>query len=80
MTDMTVDIEGKFNINVTPVSLIQFCFSGTLAVLCVFGIDSGTLFGHGYFDLSDFALDAPVDDTVTWTATIKLNGLFTAGS
>jgi predicted secreted protein len=75
-----VSIEGNFDLNTTDASLITQLYSGGSAVACVFNLSATKIYGHGNFDISDFETSIPVDDIVTFTATLKSNGIFTRGS
>lgn len=77
MAPVELSIEGRFRKSITPSAVIAFLYTGTVAVRGVFGLDSGTIYGSGLFDLSDFQCDSPVDDTVTFTCTLRSNGKFT---
>lgn len=75
-----LSIEGKFRKDTTNAQLISQLYSGVAALPVELGLDSGTIYGHGNFDLSDFECDDPIDDTVTYTCSMKSNGVFTPGS
>jgi len=75
-------IEGRFRYSTTPSVLLQFLFQSATQITCVFGLDinNSTIWGSGLFDVSDFQTDIPVDDIVTYTATIRSYGVFTPNS
>ena len=73
-------IEGNYNVVTTPAAIITWLLTGGAPQTCSLTLSSGYVLGHGLFDISDFEADAPVEDKVTFTATLKLNGIFTAGS
>jgi hypothetical protein len=75
-----LSIEGNFNTTTTDAQIITNLYSGAAAVPVILKISPSVIFGHGNFDLSDFSMDNPVDDTATWSATLKSNGVFTRGS
>lgn len=80
MLSQDVSIEGNYHLSQTNQALLTMVYSGVNAVPTVFGINSGALYGSGAFDISDFACEVPIIDTVKYTATIRSNGLFTPGA
>jgi hypothetical protein len=81
-TQTEVPVEGLFDLNTTPSSLIAQLYNGADAVACSFNYTSGHPYGHGNFDLIDFETTYVSDqaDVVKWTATLRSNGVFTLGS
>ncbi len=77
---MELKVEGFYATNVIPTPILAALFSGAAAAAVVITLKSGTILGHGNFDISDFEAGVPVDDTITYSVTLKLNGIFTAGS
>lgn len=75
--DMELSVEGRYRISVTPVAIMNILFTGANAIPVVLGLDAGHLYGHGNFDLADFSTDVPVEDVVTFTCTLRSNGIFT---
>lgn len=74
-------IEGRYRKSVIPGTIIQALYNSVPGgVLASLGLDASTVVGHGYFDLSDFTTEDPVDDTVTYSCTMKSNGPFTPGA
>lgn len=73
-------IEGVYRFSTTPSTIVANLFTGLYAVPCVFGLDGNTIVGSGYFDISNFTQDAPVEDIVRYTCTVRSNGLFTPNS
>jgi hypothetical protein len=73
-------IEGWFDTTLTPAAFVGTLFSASGPFNLLFTLVSGTIVGHGNFDLSDFELGAPIDNTVTFSATLKSNGVFIYGS
>ncbi len=78
--DSDVSIEGRYRKSVMPASLVAVLFTGANAVPTTLGLDTQTVYGHGNFDLMDFTCDLPIEDMVTFTATLKSNGQFIRGS
>ena len=76
----TVKVEGRYNTSTIPSTIISDLYTGNAAVTVTFTLKTGTIVGHGTYDLSDYEQDVPVDDIVTYSCTLKLNGVFTAGS
>jgi hypothetical protein len=77
----TFDIEGRFRKSVIPSLMSLTVFqSNPGGILAVLGLDASTIAGHGYFDITDFEIVDDVMDTVTYTASMKSNGVFTANS
>jgi hypothetical protein len=79
MAAMELDIEGYYHKSQTG-QLLALAFTGANELPTTLGLDAGTLYGHGNFDLSDFASEIPLTDTVRYTASIKQNGTFTPNS
>lgn len=75
--DMELSVEGRYRFSVTPSGIMSVLFTGINALPVQLGIDAGHLFGHGLFDLGDFSCDVPIEDIVTFSCTLKLNGIFT---
>jgi len=75
-----LSVEGKWNLANTNQALLTMCYSGITAVPVVLGLNAGALFGSGLFDMSDFSADSPINDTITFTCTLRSNGKFTPGS
>jgi hypothetical protein len=75
-----VTIEGNVDLNTTEAQIITQLYSGAAAVATILKHTPAVVYGHGNFDLSDFTCDQPVDDTVTFSATLKSNGVFVHGS
>lgn len=74
-------IEGRFHKSVIPTAILAVLWTSITLIPIVFGLDlAPTVYGHGYFDISDFTTDVPVDDVVTYTANVKSNGIFTPNS
>lgn len=69
-------IEGRYRFSSTPGFLIAAQTSLT-NIPCQIGLISGQPTFAGNFDLSDFQYDGPYDDTVTFTATLVSNGIWT---
>ena len=79
-TQVELSIEGMFDLNTTDSTLITQLYSGAAAVPVIINLNSTKVFGHGNFDLTDFEASIPIDDMVTFTASLKSNGVFTHGS
>lgn len=76
----TLDVEGRYNKNVIPSAVLSALFSGVVAQTVTIKLDASTTFGHGYFDITNFKASVPVNDMVTYTCTLKLNGVWVSGS
>lgn len=79
-TSTELTVEGRFRLSTTMSAVVALAYSGAAAVPVVLGIATGVIFGHGLFDLTDFSADFTIGDIVTWSATLKSNGVFTPGS
>lgn len=77
---MELTVEGYYRKSQTDNAVIAALYSGAAALPVVLRLDAGSLFGHGNFDLSEFSSEVPLEDKVTWTATLKSNGKFTHGA
>lgn len=69
-------IEGRYRFSVTPSAIVALLYTSLTAVPAIFGLNASAIWGHGNFDISEFQTDAPVEDTVTFTCTMKSNGQF----
>jgi hypothetical protein len=69
-------IEGCYRRSSTASVIIANLFTGITAVPCTFGIDANTPIGSGTFDITDYQQDAPLGDVVSFTCTVRSNGLF----
>jgi len=74
---LDVSVEGRFRLSVTPADLLAPLYTGLTAIPVTLALTTSQIYGHGNFDLSDFSCDLPVDDTVTFTCSLKSNGIFT---
>jgi hypothetical protein len=77
---MTLQVELKYDLNTTGTAFTQAAYSSGGPYPTVLGLNAGTVMGHGNFDITKFSADVPIDDTVTATATLLQNGVFTPGS
>jgi len=75
-----ISIEGFFDTSATHAAIISQLYSGATAVPVILNLATSTIFGHGNFDISDFETDVPTDESVTFSATLKSNGVFIMGS
>jgi hypothetical protein len=74
-------IEGRYRKSTVPTILSQAVFeSNPGGLFARLGLDSGTVSGSGYFDITEFNVEDPVEDTITYSGTMKSNGQFTPGS
>lgn len=78
--NLELDVEGFYYTTNTDSQVVAELFSGNAAVAAVLNLDAGDIFGHGNFDISNFEASVPIEDTVSWKATFKSNGVFTHGS
>jgi hypothetical protein len=76
-----VDIEAYYDLNSTQTSFASQIGTSAGPVAAILGLDATNVFGHGNFDLSDIEVDEEiVDENVSFTATMRSNGVFTFGS
>lgn len=80
MASQELTVEGNFDLNTTPSSVIDLLFSSTAAVPFVLGLDAGTLLGSGNYDISDMSTTVPIEDVISYSLSAKLNGTFTPGA
>ena len=80
MAPVELSIEGRFRKSTIPAAIMNILYTGATAVLTRLTMDASTIYGSGLFDISDFQTEMPVDDTVTFTCTVRSNGKFTPGS
>jgi hypothetical protein len=73
---LNLSIEGRYRFSSTP-GLISAAQTSLSMIPAQVAINSGSTLVSGYFDLEDFEYDGPYDDTVTFTATLKSNGMWT---
>jgi hypothetical protein len=67
-------IEGRYRFSSTPSAIVALLATSATNIPVVLGLNSGAIWGHGNFDISDFQSDIPFDDTVTYTCNIRSNG------
>lgn len=77
---LTLSVEANYDDNITNSLIVQDLFSGSAAGAVVFKLDSGVVFCHGNFDMSEYEQDTPIDDTVTCSYTLMSNGVPTFGA
>lgn len=75
-----IEISGWYDTSITAAALTTILFSGATAVLCSIKFSTGTIFGHGAFDITDFKTDNPVDNTVGYSCKLVSNGVFVPNS
>jgi hypothetical protein len=73
-------IEGRYRKSSTPAAIMSLLYSDATQIPIVLGLDSGSIWGHGVADISDFQTDIPVDDTVTFTCNVMAYGKFIPNS
>ena len=72
---MSIDVEGNYDINGAQAPLVTAALNGASPlVITELGFTSTNVFGYGNFNVTNFKTDAPVDDTVTFSATLISNG------
>lgn len=76
-TQVVLSVEGRYRFSTTPSAIVALLFTSATNIPCVLGLNSGTVWGHGNVDVTDFETDVPYDDVVTFTATLTSNGLWT---
>jgi hypothetical protein len=79
-TQTSFQIEGKINLAVVPSSLVTPLYSGATAVPCAIGYNAGSIYGHGNCDITDFEGVIDPMKTLTYSATLITNGVFTPNS
>ena len=70
-------IEGTFRFSSTPQAVVTALYTSLTNIPAQFGLNASGQLGTGNVDITDFSCDAPVDDIVTWTATMTSNGQWT---
>lgn len=79
--DIKVEVEGRFRKSTTPNDVIGKMYSNTPGGFAtILKHDAATTFGHGQANLSNVVLSQPVDDVVTFTASLTSYGKWTLGS
>lgn len=76
-------VEGYFDKTSTNLRLIAPLFSSTAALPVVINIDQSTVYGHGYFDCTEFETDmkvAPTPEMMGIKMTLLSNRVFTPGA
>jgi hypothetical protein len=76
-TQVVLSVEGRYRFSVTPSTIVALLFTSATLIPCILGLNSGTVWGHGYVDITDFETSVPYEDTVTFTCTLTSNGLWT---
>lgn len=76
MANTTINVEGMFHVNLIPPALMFNLYSGIRACPCTLGLDSGSLMGHGLFDISSFNASVDIKDMIKYTCQLVSNGKF----
>lgn len=77
---LSVDIEGNYDLNGAQASLITALLNGASpTVVAELGLTASNVFGYGTFNIGNFKVDLPSEDTVTFTATLESNGKWNQG-
>lgn len=76
------DVEGVWDLLTTDASIVAELYSANEAGAAVFNLTPTVVYGSGKCDITNFKTDIVTNEatTVTWTATLKTNGIFTHGS
>ncbi len=73
-----LSVEGYYRKDSTPSTVIASAFDGSTGPKAVaFAVGTGYSHFSGNYDLSDLSIDAPVDDVVKISFTLKSNGIVT---
>jgi predicted secreted protein len=77
-----LSIEGMFRLTSTSTltALLAKCYNGNAAAAGTLKLDGATNYLSGNWDISDFEADLPIDNAVTFKATLKSNGVMTVGA
>lgn len=75
------EIAGNYDLNGNTDALLADLIDGTTTPVTVeLGITATEAFGYGSMQISEFAVEMPIEDTVTFTAKIMTSGKFTLGA
>ena len=77
---LEVSVEGNYDANGNTTSVIEKVQTNTDPVSVSLTRATGSVVGSGLFTISAYEEDNPVEDTITWKATLKSYGKFTWGS
>jgi hypothetical protein len=69
-----ISVEGNYRFSSTPSAIIALLYTDATQIPCVLGLNTGAVVGHGFVDVTDFETSLPLQDIVTWTATLTSNG------
>jgi len=77
---LSIDVEGNYDVNGTQAPLISALLNGASPlVVAELGLTASLVYGYGSFNVTNFKPDSPVEDTVTFTATLVSNGKWNQG-
>ena len=77
---LSIDIEGNYDLNGAQASIITALLNGVSpTVVAELGLTASNVFGYGTFNIGNFKVDLPSEDTVTFTATLESNGKWNQG-
>lgn len=79
-TQLELSIEGFFDLNSTASVLLTKAYVAGNSFPVIINLNATAVYGHGNFDISDFEASIDVNDMVTFTCTLKSNGIFIQGS
>jgi hypothetical protein len=75
------EIEGNYDLNGNTDTMIGDLIDGTTTPVTVeLGITATEAFGYGTMQVSEFAVETPIEDTVTFTAKVMTSGRFVLGA
>jgi hypothetical protein len=77
---MTIDVEGNYDVNGAQAPLVTAALNGASPlVIAELGFTATAVFGYGNFNVTNFKADSPMEDTVTYSATLTSNGKWNNG-
>lgn len=79
-TQTTISIEGKIDTAIIPAAIVSQLYSNPGAVNCTIAYNATTPYGHGKVDVTEFEATIDPMKTLTFTATLLTNGVFTPNS
>ena len=78
---ITVEVEGNYDLNGSQTPFVTKVMSGSaVPVVAELGFNATTPWGYAAFDVDDFKPENPIEDTVTFSASLVSNGKFTLGA
>jgi hypothetical protein len=79
-TQSSFAIEGKIDLSIVPIGIVALLYTNPGALPATFRYNTGTIYGHGLVDVTDFKCTIDPTKTLTYSATLISNGIWAINS